>query len=334
MNMKNRRKIGIILAILSLAVLMTACSSAEGENIIIEVDLSEVERQVEAFGRVIANEEMSVIIDIQARVGDIFVRDGQRVSYGEPVLNLIMTDYENEIAAARSDLAIARAETGAQSSEMGKETNRLQQNLAFAEAELAEARADHEISRQLYDAGAIPKAELERCKRDMALKEKQVQEIALQLEQRPGSGRIGVYREQAAALENKLNQLQAKMNQSYLNGSQVVSPFNQSVVMDLALKSGDRIDPGSPVLRFINLDSLVVQADVLEEFVRDVKIGASVTMIPAADRTRTYHGRVESISDAAYLVNYETIVPVRVSILDADDFLRPNFNVDIYIDIQ
>ncbi len=332
--MKNRRKAGIVIVMLSLAILMAACSSAEGENIVIEVDLSEVARQVEAFGRVTANEELSVIIDIPARVGDIFVRDGQRVSLGEPVMSLVMTDYENEIAAARSDLSIARAEAGAQSSVMGKETSRLQQNLAFAEAELAEAHADHEITRQLYDAGAIPRAELEKCKRDTVLKEKQVQEIALQLEQRPGSERIGVYREQAAALESKLNQLQAKMNQPYLNGSQIISPFNQSVVMGLTLKSGDRIDPGSPVLRFINLDSLVVEADVLEEFIRDVKIGASVTMIPAADRTRTYQGRVESISDAAYLVNYETIVPVRVSILDADDFLRPNFNVDIYIDIQ
>ena len=81
-----------------------------------------------------------------------------------------------------------------------------------------------------------------------------------------------------------------------------------------------------------NLETLTVKANVLEEFVRDVEVGASVTLIPDADRNRTYHGRVETLAGAASVAQNETVVPVTVSVEDADAFLRPGFNVDLFID--
>jgi HlyD family secretion protein len=332
LHKKEVKKLALGMTLLAV-IALTACSSANGTPEVEEVDLSAVNRQVEAFGRIAVSEEMSVSLDVAARVEAVLSNDGQQLAAGEPVMMLDMTETRHQLAELEAELAVALAEVSAAAAELGRETARLAQDLAFAEAQWSEAITDLEARQTLYNAGAISQEEMDRFQREAAARENLVQDLSLQMNQQTGAQQVNVRRERAAALEGKRQRMQERLNQPFLDDQFIVCPYDRGAVVNLELKPGDRIEPNQRALRFINLDTLVVEADVLEEFIRDVNIGATVTLIPAADRSRSYRGKVASIADAAFVVNNETVVPVIITLEDTDDFLRPNFNVDVFIEI-
>ena len=75
-----------------------------------------------------------------------------------------------------------------------------------------------------------------------------------------------------------------------------------------------------------------MEADLPEEFVRDVRHGAKATITPVADPGRSYTGEVVELAGLARLINGETVVKTRIQLDSADDFLREGFNVDVLID--
>lgn len=337
MNMKKlhsgeMKKTVLVLALLA-TLTLTACSSANGETEVEEVDLSAVSQQVEAFGRVNVSEEMSVSLDVSARVAEVMVKDGQQVMAGEPVLALDLTDFQYQTEDLKGELAVAQAEVRAQAAELGQETDRLAKDLAFAEEELAQSQKDLETRLALQEAGAISQEEVDQYRRETASREKQVQDLSLRLNQQSGIQQLTIGREKVAALEGRLQRMEERLNQFFLEEQHILCPYDRGAVVNLELKEGDRVDAGQRLLRFINLDTLVVEADVLEEFIRDVHIGSKVTLVPAADRSRSYEGKVTVISDTAFVINNETVVPVTISLENPDTFLRPNFNVDVFIEM-
>ncbi|MEN1760637.1 HlyD family secretion protein [Anoxynatronum sibiricum] len=329
---KSRRVTGLAM-MMGVVLLLSGCGGNGGEEPVQEVDLSEISRQVEAFGKVRAADEMSVSLEVPARIQTLQVRDGQQVTAGQQVMTLAFAGLEEEADNLRGELAVVRAEINAQAAEVSGETARLLQELGYAEKQLEEAREDAENRQRLYEAGAVPKEEMERYQREITSRESQVENLQLQLNQQAGTHQIQVRREQAALLENRLKRLEARLNLPFLEDNAVICPFDRAVVSGLEMKPGDRSEAYQRLLRFIDLDTLQVEADVLEEFIRQVEVGASVTLIPVADRSRTYTGRVETIADTAVVVNNETVVPVVISLEDADEFLRPQFNVDVFIDV-
>ena len=56
-----------------------------------------------------------------------------------------------------------------------------------------------------------------------------------------------------------------------------------------------------------------------------------VIIVPVADSSKAYHGRVVRISNIAHDRNGETIIPVEITIEDYDEFLKPKYNVDVKI---
>ena len=84
----------------------------------------------------------------------------------------------------------------------------------------------------------------------------------------------------------------------------------------------------------MKLNSLLVESNVPEEFIKDVKIGSMVTIIPQADKSKEYSGKVTYISNNAEDKNGETTVLVEISIDNNDGFLMPNFNVNLEIKIE
>ena len=321
-------------ATLFMAVLLLAgCSNANGQEPVEEVDLSAQTRQVEAFGRVVVEDELSVSLNLPARVETLAVSNGDSVSKSEVVMSLDLTAYHHQVADLQAELTVVQAEINAMASELGQETTRLNQQLGYAEKAHAQALEDLEIRKSLQAAGAIPKEEMDRFQRIAEDRQKEMDDLRLSLNQRAGSEKMQVRRQQAEVLEGKIQRLKEQMEQPFILENTVVCPYERGAVTEMTVKQGDLVETGQRVLRFINLDSRVVEADVLEEFIADVRIGATVTLVPVADRAKTYHGKVTSIAQVANVVNNETVVPITISLDHADDFLRPNFNVDVFIDL-
>ncbi|AGK99475.1 efflux RND transporter periplasmic adaptor subunit [Clostridium pasteurianum] len=131
----------------------------------------------------------------------------------------------------------------------------------------------------------------------------------------------------------ELNALKAKLNRTYLNNEGVVSDIDNAVVTNIAYKVGDLAAPEKALLSLSDLNSLYVQANVSEEFIKDVAVGKAVQIVPNADPSAKITGKVTSVANAATLdKNGDTYIPVNISIDQNNGKLLPNYNVDVQID--
>lgn len=125
-----------------------------------------------------------------------------------------------------------------------------------------------------------------------------------------------------------------KLNKQHIKDNQIICDLEKAVIYDIQYIDGDIIDPTLKAFSIASLNDLIVEANVVEDFIKDVQIGAIVRISPIADRGREYEGKVTYISNMAFEQNGETVVPVRISVENIDHFLIPNYNVDVFIDIK
>lgn len=170
----------------------------------------------------------------------------------------------------------------------------------------------------------------------MDSKQKDIEDIKYSLDRieynrQEESENIQVLKEKAGSLESSLKSLQEKLNKSYMKENNIISEMENGVVYDIGYQSGDMVSTGKKVLSIMDLDDILISANVAEEFIKDVKPGAEVAILPLADNTKTYTGKVQKIADMAIKENGQTFIPVEISIENKDGFLLPNFNVDVEI---
>jgi multidrug resistance efflux pump len=125
--------------------------------------------------------------------------------------------------------------------------------------------------------------------------------------------------------------MKERINKDYISGNDIVCDMNNGIVYELGYKAGDTINSDLKILAVMNMDALVVKADVAEEFIKDVRLGARVEIIPVADKSKQYTGKIITMAKKATVKNGETVIPVEMSIDNKDSFLLPDFNVDVKI---
>ncbi|WFA08639.1 efflux RND transporter periplasmic adaptor subunit [Tissierella sp. Yu-01] len=352
------KKITLIILIIYMGVFGASCSKGEDISAVQEVDLSDEAQTVEAFGVIRVDESKDVIIDFPAIVQEVIAKEGQHLGLYDPILTLDLSDYENLLQDKRNELNIARLEyqradaslKGLSIENIDIQLNKLESDLELAKKSYEQTLEEHNSIEKLYEMGAVSKENLQQSKLglDEALNKVEAIEYERQLvtsryereldqlstRQDTERYQVSIQNERIQQIENNLATLEDKVNKPYFLDSQIVSEFENAAIYDIAYSSGSMTDATQKAFTIVNLDSLIVEADVVEEFISDVKVGASVRIVPIADRTREYTGSVIYISKMAFTKNGETEVPIRISIDNMDSFLLPNYNVDIYIDVK
>jgi len=317
---------------------------------------AEPKQVIEAFGTVKSTEVKNITIDFLTEVTKINVVEGQRVKQGDTLISLDSQSYltqirdkDFEIKTLQIELSGLNRDYLAKRSSLEESTDpdirKYINDQKHAEDLLSKALDDLTAREALYKTGALSLSELNEFKETVNEKEKSVQdarfseantrkEIQQELDQLTTS--IDQKSLLVTSKELDLKAMQEKMNKSYINGDDIVADVPSGVVTEIGCVQGDIItnDEGKKLLSILNKDSLVIEADVAEEFIKDVRIGADVIINPQADKTRTYQGKILSIAEKAVLKNNETIIPVRISIENPDSFLLPEFNVDVKIDFE
>lgn len=344
-NMKLN-KLCLITAIIFL-IIITGCNSKKQESATMEVDLSQETKEIEAFGLVKAEETKYITIDFAAEILEVLVKEGQHVNYNDPILKLDLSQYESQLSEMKSKLNIASLEQEGiiknldNLGNFNTEVKKLRNELDFSTKLYNQSVEDFNSNEKLYNEGAISKELFEQSKLNMEEAKNNLEKIQYELQQAIESNEkelesegelSAIQAERVLQLENSLADLENKLNRTYIKGNQIVSEYENAAIYNISYTSGDKADPAKKAFGIANLDKLIVEADVVEEFIKDVRIGASVRIVPVADRTREYEGKVIFISQMAFAKNGETIVPIRISMDNTDSFILPNYNVDVFID--
>jgi HlyD family secretion protein len=350
--MKKLPILGIVAALLLTA---TACGQEKPKQTNTLATAKVEEKQtVEAFGVIKVNGLRNINVDFPAAVLKVNVREGQRIHLGETLVTLDIADYRTQIANKELDLTTAKNELeriksdlatrqGHLSNSSNPDIKKLLNDKRNAEALYSKAKAELQSKESLYTSGALSRQELEDYKKIADARKKDTEDIVFTLDSRKYGERKEVdtlktsfelKTAQITALEAELSSMKAKLNRSYIKDASIVSDIGNGVCYEIGYVQGDIVSPVKKVLSVMDLDTMVVEANVSEEFIKDVQEGASVTISPQADKTKTYKGKVTSISEKAVQKNGETNVPVQISIDDRDEFLLPEFNVDVNINIE
>lgn len=338
-NLTKTYKSACLIVVILLSMMATACSAKEDG----EVSKAEtVSNTVEAYGVVKSTNVLEIVLDFPARLEQLIVSEGQKVAKNEAIATLNLDDYRLQIQAKDIELQISGKEKAKILSETSLGLSgdlsyqKLQDALVLAKTSLAQAEKSFNDAKALLASGAMSKTEYDQFKlnydQKVNAKSNLEKDIALYEKTKQGvSSSVGIKDLQATATNLTLEQMKRKLETNYMKDNQVVSPFDTAVVYDIGYEDGALISSAKKLCTIADLDALIVEADVTEDFIADIHLGAVVDIVPVADRSKTYKGKVTRIADMAKVKNGETLITVEVQVDANDGFLKPNYNVDLSI---
>ena len=324
------KKILLVLLAIGLLASTAGCGSQAAAAPVAAAEESR-NQNVEAFGLIKATAVKNITLDFQAPVTKLYVKEGERVKSGQPLVALDLSEMENMIAD--KNLSLSAAKNNISRSFSNTDLKKLQNDQKNAQAIYDKDVNELNTKQSLYSAGSIPFSELDSFRKQLDSDKKNLQDIAYAIEnQKTSKGTENDQKSlESSLLESDLKLLNSRLAKTYIKGSDIISDMNDGLVYDLGYAQGDIAGPQKKLLSIMNLDTLVVEANIPEEFISDVKIGSSVSIIPTADKTRKYTGKVSYISGIASNNNGETQIPVNITVDNLDEFLLPGFNVDVSI---
>lgn len=158
--------------------------------------------EIDAWGEVKYTRMEDISIDFPSVVTDVTVKEGERVTLGQPLVTLDLSEYngnveklkqqlaanqaalptaEQDVSALQADIAQTQSEIARKTGEYGNGTSAdlklLQNSLTLAQKELAAAKSDLQNYRSLYNAGAVPKATLDQYADALDQRQKAVNDV-------------------------------------------------------------------------------------------------------------------------------------------------------------
>lgn len=315
------------------------------------VPAKESKQEIKAFGVVRSDQTQNITIDFPAQVEEIHVKEGQTVKKGDVLLALNTSEYVNSIKAQEQELEALESETEGMREELLEKKTFFQENsdpeikalligrqnaTAIYEDALSQLQ-DREV---LFKAGALSKHDYNEFKKSVEADKKAADDINASLDVLENKRRneinslitsIEKNGHTIEALKTEIRMMREKLNKSYLKKNAIVSENDNSIVCGIEFDKGDIINGTKKVLSLARIDQLYIEADINEEFARDLKIKSKAAVVPLADPSREYAGEISFISKNVKEKNGETIISVRITVNNQDGFLLPGFNVNATI---
>ncbi|PYG83888.1 CusB/HlyD membrane fusion family barrel-sandwich protein [Ruminiclostridium sufflavum DSM 19573] len=335
---------------------------------------NKIENKVDAFGTVKVKNIKNINVNFPAIVDKIFVEDGSRVKKGDIMVSLNLSEFRKQIRDKELDLDSTRIELSktqtdinrikANISEKQKKLNtntdpeikKLVSDVEYADNFYKKACEELKKKNSLLDLNIISRNDYNEFEESVISKKRALDdaqkaleilkhnkqteidelqsELNLKMNLAEGVDSIQLIKEKISGIESDISLMKDKISKSYIKENNIVSDMENGIVTNIGYVQGDSVDVSKKVLSIMDIDSIYISADVEEKFIKDVKVGADVNIIPTADKSRKYKGKVVEISGNAVEKDDETSIAVEIAIENKDSFLVPNFNVDIEIEIE
>ncbi len=330
--------IGIILLVIVLVVgsgfmaqkAATEQMAAEQAAAEAEAETVDVRESVEAFGIVKAVKEQGVSVDFNARIDKLYVQAGERIEAGQPLIDFDVTELQNGIADKKLLLSEYKSRLGSGKHSILKQKN----DLSVAREELKLLEDNVNKNKVLRDNDIISQKDYDDLTSSLTSKRAYVSNMSLtiQSEQQSTSRSEQETLNSIERTKRDIERMEKKYEEANLqNGNQVVSTIKNGVISVVNRKEGDYVDRDIQILSIVDLDTRIIEADISEVFIKNIKVGQEVDITSDADPEKQYKGKVARIWGVSENRGGETIVPIEISIDNIDDDLLLNFNVNVNI---
>ncbi len=250
---------------------------------------------------IVTTDEVIVSSEIQGRLQELGVREGDRVVAGQRVGRIQPPEYtadldyyvsaarqaEAGIGEAQADLALARAVTADQIEQARSNLSAARAQAAATVADRENARLEFEREQQLLAKAANSQRDFDlartnwdgaRARADSAAHQARAAEAALRVAEANGSQVLA----REAALQGAVDQAAAAAAQREkarvrLGYTDIRAPIAGTVDVRAA-RPGEVVNPGQAIVTLIDPDDLWVRVDVEETYIERIRLGEQLTV--------------------------------------------------------
>lgn len=207
------------------------------------------DRQPDAYGTFEAN-EVVVSAEVSGQLLTFTPAEGTSLARGT-VVALVDT----------ARLALERQQVTAQREAIGARAAEVTRQITVLEIQREIARRAYERTRRLFAKKAATAQQLDQAERDYRVYDAQIN--------------AAIAQRQSVSKEVTSGEARVAQIEERLGKSRIVNPENGTVLATF-VRAGEVIQPGQPLYRIANLDSLTLRAYVTEEQLHAIKLGQQV----------------------------------------------------------
>ena len=130
----------------------------------------------------------------------------------------------------------------------------------------------------------------------------------------------------------EVEQMKSKYAKAFIQENDVILDIPRGIVKSIKVVEGSQIGgTNTCLLEILDEESIVIKANVSEEFIKDIQLGAEVNIIPYADREAIFKGKVKEIQNMAIDKNGETVIPIIIEATEDSPYLKYGYSVDVEV---
>lgn len=278
-------------------------------------------------GTVDSDATAQVKAEVAGRVRELAVAEGDKVAAGAVIARLEADELAARVALARSSLEAARTRLESARISLPLEEARTRAALAEADARYADAEQRYDKKRKLHEARLIPQGEMETAAAELATAAAMREAATANREQ------VNLQQRQIeiAAADVKQQQAALRVAEVNLDHSVIRAPLAGTVV-ELPVKLGELMQPGSMVARVTQLDALYAKAQIDEVDLSKLALGQRAEVVFDTQPDVKYRAELFEISPAVSVEKLKSrSVTVKLRFAEPPPFLRPGMSADIEI---
>jgi multidrug resistance efflux pump len=315
--------------ILLLTSILAGCDNNSSDNKNVDETVSAQDKGITYFmsGKVQADESAVITSKINARVWNISVDVGSTVNKGDCIIALDATDIEAQVKQAQAGVDVAQANLNKIKS--GSRTEQIEQATAAVESAKANyenAKSNNERNKDVYNAGGLPKSQLDQSETALTVAEstyKSAQAALDMLNKGETAESIAISEAQVKSAEAALNTAQVQLQ----NGT-IISPIS-GVVISKNINNGELATVGAPLLSIANLDTVIVNAYIPSTYINKISVNQPVVIKVSEIPDKEFEGEVSVIDSAVDSKNKNVLIKVKFN--DKDPLIKPGMFAEIGI---
>ncbi|ODA39470.1 efflux RND transporter periplasmic adaptor subunit [Desulfosporosinus sp. BG] len=319
------RKIGMTLV--ALCLLLSGCGTTPVNQNSKQVSATDQSQDMYIMaGRIESEAQANVAAKISARVSKLAVDVGDKVTQGQPLIYLDNQDVADQVKQAQAAVDAAQAN-------LDKALIGAPEQLAQAQAKVDSAKVNYDNAKvnldrndQLFQAGSIPKQQLEAAQGQFATVDtaykNALSDLALL---------------NKGQSQNTIDNLQALVNQSQaalgsaqvqLSNGTIVAPVS-GTVSQRNIHVGEMAAPNVTLLSIVGGTNLFVNAKVPTDYLSQLKEGQKVSIMIDELPDKSFKGSIAVISPVVDFHSKQ--VEVKVTLDNNQSLIKPGMMAEIGI---
>ncbi|WP_099192293.1 HlyD family secretion protein [Tepidibacter mesophilus] len=318
-----RRKKNVFILVISGLLLLTGCSTNEYSKAEYKNDADKPAYIM--AGRINSIVDSDISTKISGKVAEVFVKEGDTVKMGTPILKLETKELEAQLSQAEAGVALAQAnydkiKVGARSEQ------KTQAKAALDNAQKSKeiAKANYNRDKELYESGAMSKQQLEIA--ELQLQGAISQETSAQAQLDLLNS--GETKENLKVGESQLKQAQAALEsvKAQLDNGIIKAPY-EGIITSKQIQLGELASPGMKLFTIQGEGAVKVEAKLPESLLGKIKKGDKVLVKVPDYSNKEYEGVVTLLSQS--LDNSGKGLDVEVAVVEKDKNIKVGMFAEI-----